>query len=102
MLRPSGDQRGEVMPSEPGSGATLLLARSRTLTVLFGFPRPSGPVAKTIFCPSGDQVGSVSGSRSLGRRRRGTPPCEETIHIAAVPRNEDESTKRSWVPSGDQ
>src|SRR5271170_6775943 len=69
------------MPNEPGSGVTLLLARSSTLTVLFGFPHRS--VAKTIFCPSGDQVGSISGSLSLGRRRRASPPCEETIHIAA-------------------
>jgi hypothetical protein len=55
--RPSGDQRGENMPSDPGIVVTWRLARSRMRRTLFWFWFQ--PLQNTILRPSGDQFGSV-------------------------------------------
>src|SRR4051812_724324 len=56
MYRPSGDQRGEYMPSDPATTASWWVARSRMRTLPFRWKGPA--VVKTILLPSGDQFGS--------------------------------------------
>src|SRR5258708_24584996 len=57
--RPSGDQRGEAIPRDPGRTVIFLVARSSTLTTLPASLPASGLVEKAILSPSGDHVGSV-------------------------------------------
>jgi hypothetical protein len=74
MEWPSGDQRGENIPTDPGRVVTWLLSSSRMQMTLFGSSPASLLVEKTIFRPSGDQFASVSGPASPGRSSRGVPP----------------------------
>src|ERR1700761_327308 len=69
---PSGDQRGPHSPSDPGMTDTVWLARLRMRKSNSGLVRPSGLLQKTTSRPSGDQLGSVSPSRSSDIRRWGT------------------------------
>ena len=55
MEWPSGDQRGENIPTDPGSVVTWLPSSSRMQITLFGSSPASLLVEKTIFRPSGDQ-----------------------------------------------
>src|SRR5450631_2602617 len=54
-----------------------------------------------ILCPSGDQVASVCGPFSSGRRHLGPPPSDETRYVVSLPCG-DLSVNRICVPSGDQ
>src|SRR5580698_9157303 len=67
MERPSGDQCGENMPTDPGSVVMWLPSSSRMQITLFGSSPASLLVEKTIFRPWGDQFASVSGPASAGR-----------------------------------
>src|SRR6202042_3812446 len=77
--RPSGDQRGENMPTDPGTVETFLLSRSTMLMTLFGSAPPPGLVEKTTLRPSGDQLGSVSNPLSSGKSLCGLPPADDTM-----------------------
>ena len=72
MKRPSGDQRGEKRPTDPGTVVTFLLGMSSRYTALFGFHPPGE--SKTICFPSLDQSASSLGILSAGKSRCGAPP----------------------------
>src|ERR1035441_9308232 len=68
--RPSGDQRGDHMPTDPGTFSTRPVVMSRMLKE-YPFGSVMALDSKTILCPSGDQYGSYSAPSSSGRSLRG-------------------------------
>ena len=78
MDRPSGDQRGSVMPTDPGRVAIFWLLRSKMCIAPFGSWAPNEE-PKTTVCPSGDQSGSLCFPLPSGSSLRGTPPSAETM-----------------------
>src|ERR1700678_1946977 len=78
MKRPSGDQRGDHVPADPGTTVTCRLSRSRSRrSPVSAFLADAE--SKTIFFPSGDQSGSPCLPLSSGRIRLGMPPSEVTV-----------------------
>src|SRR5262249_25000151 len=76
--RPSGDQRGEPSPSDPGKVEIRRLRRSQISMSVCPGPRPvaEGTAPNKIDCPSGDQFGSIS-EEPRGTSGSGWPPSAE-------------------------
>src|ERR1700677_2672424 len=96
--RPSGDQRGSVLPTDPGSVVTRRLARSKMRISLFG-SCPPNEEQKAILLPSGDQSGSACTPPPSGSSLRGIPPSTVTVYASL---SSAISENRICVPSGDQ
>jgi len=77
MYRPSGDQRGEKRPCDPGSIEAWRLLGSNNQIDESALPRL--PELKTILPPSGDQFGFIWGLGSAGISCWALPPCGETM-----------------------
>src|SRR5437667_701588 len=80
--RPSGDQRGENNPFEPGTSVSVWEARSRMW--MFGPGRGAAvPEArpKQILLPSADHSASDLTCSSFASNSLGSPPLAETRYI---------------------
>src|SRR3984885_3513716 len=100
MNLPSGDQRGQQMPSEPASCSVFRVARSRIWMESVNLPATERRSPNAIFVPSGDQVGSRSEIGPLVICSAG-PPAEgikKTFH--GFPGRAPLNAMR--FPSGDQ
>src|SRR5215510_11527485 len=76
MERPSGDHRGEYMPSDPGS-----LVTSRVFKLIRWIVFVSVVMPKTSIFPSGDQPGSFSMRSSAVSSCGGVPPSADTMYV---------------------
>src|ERR1035437_4343152 len=76
MYRPSGDQRGDQRPCDPGTSMIWPLERSRMRMIRFEGAMAVSFEVKTIFRPSGDQLASNWPILSDGKIISGFPPSE--------------------------
>src|SRR5436305_15034478 len=76
IYRPTGDQRGDTMPSEPGTPDSRPVFNSSICRTGLSAD-PSGPMSTEF--PSGDQVGSTPASDS-GSNDWDGPPSTEIIN----------------------
>src|SRR5215469_7647910 len=80
MYRPSGDQRGLNLASDPGMVVTCRVFKSTSR--ISDCRSPEGnPWENAIRVPSADHVGSPSVFESPGSTSSGVPPCGEIRNI---------------------
>src|ERR1700689_5960213 len=100
MNFPSADQRGQQMPSDPGSCSIFLVARLRIWMEFVDLPPTARLWPKAIFVPSTDHVGSRSAIAPLVICSAGPPAEGIRKMFQGFPGRAPANAIR--VPSGDQ